>query len=388
MPADAILGLSAKFLKDPHPHKINLSIGVYKNEESQIALFKSVDLAEQILLQEKQNKGYPPIDGEVSFKEEIVKLVLPEVSPNNLYVAHTVGSTSALRLAGELLYIMGIKQIYFSDLTWPNHPQIYQACKIKPITFPYYDKKNFRLDINSIYKTLNEIPPESAILLQLSCHNPTGRDPSTDEWKKIIQIIKERNIFPVIDCAYQGFGQGLQEDIAPLKLLMEQVDQFFLCYSCAKNFGLYGERVGAFIAFDKRGRNLEYLGQNARYAIRANYSTPPIHGGRIVKTILQSTELKQIWMDELKEIRRRIQDLRRQFLASLESKNLPYNFKFIIQDQGLFSLLNFPTDCIKQLREEFGIYILDNGRTNIAGLSKSNMEYITTSIQKVLSKHV
>ena len=221
----------------------------------------------------------------------------------------------------------------------------------------------------------------------MCCHNPTGRDPSLEEWKQLIGIIKDKNLFPVIDCAYQGFGKGLEEDITPFKLLLDTVDQMFVCYSCAKNFGVYGERVGALIAYDKTKKNLDLLDQNARKLVRSNYSTPPLHGARIIKTILKSSELNNLWRNEVKEMRIRIKELRQLFLQSIESKKTGKNFNFVIEDDGLFSLLDFSKDQIIKLRDKYSIYMLENGRINIAGLSLKNIEHITTAFSEVLQNN-
>ncbi len=387
VPPDPILGLAATYKKDPNPNKINLAIGEYRTEEGSISLLKCVYEAEKLLLQEKQNKGYPPIDGEASFKEELLRLVAPFQPAKSFYVAHTVGSTSALRLAGDLLKQMGFQKILMSEPTWPNHPHLFRSSHLEIGTFSYYDSDKNELRMDKICSSLEAASPHTAVLLQLCCHNPTGRDPNLEQWAKIITIIKKKKLFPVIDCAYQGFGQGFNEDILPLQLILEELDEAFLCYSCAKNLGLYGERVGAFIAFDKSQKNIENLGANARVTIRGNYSTPPIHGARIVKTILQSSELRQIWMDELTEMRHRIKELRQLFLKNIEKRNLPQNFKYLIEDQGLFSLLNIAKEDVLKLRAGSGVYLLDNGRINIAGLSQKNMEYVCSSIQQVLIAH-
>lgn len=383
--ADPILGIAAKHRQDPRENKVNLSIGVYKTEESQVAILKCVHEAEKILWEEKNNKGYPPVDGEAGFREEIIKLLSPDDS-EYFYTAHTVGATSALRLSGEIMKIMGIENLYYSDLTWPNHPHLYKEAGLNPVPFKYYDSHTHQLQIDEIYHTLETIPPKSAVLFQMTCHNPTGRDPSEKEWRRIIQIIKDKNLFPVLDCAYQGFGEGIEEDILPLNLLKEAVDQLIVCYSCAKNFGLYGERVGAFIAYDKSKKNLDRIAQNIKKIARSDYSTPPIHGARIVKTILQSTELKQLWVHELNEMRGRVKSLRQLFLKSLQAKNLPCNYEFILQDKGLFSLLEFSLEQIIYLRDEFAIYLLENGRINIAGLCKKNIDFVADAFKKVLEK--
>lgn len=382
---DPILGIAAKHRQDPREEKVNLSIGVYKSEESEIAVLKSVHEAEKILWEQKNNKGYPPVDGEASFRQEIIKL-LSQGDLEYFYSAHTVGATSALRLSGEIMNVMGIKNVYYSDLTWPNHPQLFKEAGLTPIPFEYYDQHSHKLKIDKIYHTLENASPKSAILFQMTCHNPTGRDPSEKEWKNIVQIIKDKKLFPVLDCAYQGFGEGMEEDLLPFNLLKEAVDQMIVCYSCAKNFGLYGERVGAFIAYDKSKITLDRIAQNIKKIARCDYSTPPIHGARIVKTILQSPDLRQLWLRELKEMRERVKNLRQLFLKALQARNLPQNYEFILEDKGLFSLLAFSLEQIIHLRDEFAIYLLENGRINIAGLCKKNIDYVADAFKKVLEK--
>ncbi len=384
---DPILGLVSEFKKDNRKDKLNLTIGVYKSEASEIVVFNSVHQAEKILWEQKNNKGYPPIDGEAPFKEELLKIITLNPDPQHFYLAHTVGATSALRLAGELMKKMGIENVLFSDLTWPNHPHVFAAAGLKPIPFKYYNEQQHTLEIENIYSTLENAPAKSAVLFQVSCHNPTGRDPNFEQWQRITEVIKRKELFLVLDCAYQGFGDGLEEDMAPYQLFLQELDQVFLCYSCAKNFGLYGERVGAFIAYDKQKRSLENLGQNARKLIRSNYSTPPIHGARIVKTILQSSDLKQMWMNELKEMRFRLRHLRQLFSKSLHDHKVFQNSSYLIEDKGLFSLLELSTKQVVQLRKTFGIYLVENGRVNIAALNQQNIEHITLTLKKVLAQN-
>lgn len=380
---DPILGLVPIYQKDPNPNKINLTIGVYQTDQSEITLFKSVYEAEKILLGQKLNKGYAPMDGDPAVRTEILKLTAPNNSADHFYVAHTAGSTSAIRLGGDLLKIMGIENIYIGEPTWPNHQHVFRCSGLKTFSMPYYNYQTHQIEFDQICQALEKIPPKSAALFQMACHNPTGCDPSIQQWKKIIDIVKSKNIFPIIDFAYHGFGQGLDEDILPFQLFIDNVDEVFLCYSFAKNFGLYGERAGGFIAFDRSKKNISLVGDHSKKVIRSFYSSPPIQGGRIIKTVLQSAELKKMWQQELDEMRMRLKSLRELFVKALEKEDFPVNFQFLLRDQGLFSLMGLNENQVLKLRNQSGVYLLDNSRINIAALRPSNMEYVAQSLRKV-----
>ncbi len=382
-PVDPILGLSVLFNEDTNPNKLNLGIGAYKSEDGQVVLFKSVHEAERLIWEEKRSKVYLPIDGDSTFRDEVLKLIYGEYDPKTHYCAHTAGCTAALKISGNILSEMGIKTIFLPDLTWQNHYLLYSLTGLKTEKYPYYDTENKCLRLNEILKTLQNAPENSAVLLQVGCHNPVGRDPSEEEWEQITDLIKEKNLFPILDSAYQGFGDGFEEDAAPIRLFSSKFQQYFLCYSFSKNFGLYGERVGAFIAVDQTGKSTLKVRDNAKHYIRSCYSSPGIHGSRIVKTILQSKDLKETWADELYEMQKRLKTLRRNFVDKLKEKGLE-EYAYIEKDRGLFSLMGLSKEQVIQLREEYAIYIVENSRLNIAALSSTNMDYVAESIKQIL----
>lgn len=385
LPADPILGLSVLFQKDPRAQKVNLGIGAYKSEDGKVTLFESVYQAERMLWEEKRSKGYAPIDGDQTYQQEVLKLIFGQkVDLKTHYAAQTVGCTAALRVSGQLLKTLGYETIFIPEQTWQNHFLIYQSSGLKTEKYPYYDTQTCTLKIDELIKTLENAPENSAVLLQVSCHNPVGRDPTQEQWKKIAEVIENKNLFVVLDSAYQGFGQGLEEDMYPVKLFEEKLERFFLCYSFSKNFGLYGERTGALIAFDSSGQYLEQVASHIRRSIRSFYSSPAIHGARIVKAILQSEDLKSIWESELYDMQKRLKFLRKEFVSILKSHQITRDYNYIIEDQGLFSLMGLSEQQVDELKDQFGIYMVRNGRINIAGLSSKNMDYVASSIKAVL----
>lgn len=383
-PTDPILGLSALFVTDASPHKLNLTIGAYKTEQGQVALLQSVHEAERIILDEKRNKAYPPIDGTKSFRDNVIKLLFKDSDPATFYSAHTTGCTAALRVSGELLREMGITTIFLPDQTWQNHYLVYGQAGLKTESYSYYDNGENRIKLTEMLETLNRAPINSALLFQVSCHNPIGRDPTREQWKQLIDKAKERNVFLVLDCSYHGFGEGLEEDLYPVRLAQSSNTPFFLAYSFGKNFGLYGERVGAFIAYDPTKKRIERIESNVKHVIRGSYSCPPIHGARIVDAILGTKELRDLWELELFEMRKRLRLLRRHFIEALKEAGIQKNYHYIEQDCGLFSLMGLSKEQVVKLREKRSIYILENGRINIAALSSKNMNIVAEGIKDVL----
>lgn len=387
-PADPILGLSVLFQQDSRPNKINLGIGAYKTEDGKVALFQSVHEAERFLWEEKRSKSYAPIDGDYVFQEEVLKLIYgPKLNKKRHLCAQTVGCTAALRVSGELLREMGYERIYIPEQTWQNHFLLYSLAGLKTERYPYYDTEHNQIKMKEMLKVLETAPKNSAVIFQVSCHNPVGRDPNFDQWQQIVEVVKKNNLFPVLDSAYQGFGGGLEEDIYPLFLFEENVDAYFLCYSFSKNFGLYGERVGALLAYDSSEKLIERIRGNIKHFIRSFYSSPSIHGARIVKAILQSEDLKHLWQQELYEMQQRLKVLRKDFVSSLKKTSITKNYEYIEKDQGLFSLMGLSEHQVLALREKHGIYIVKNGRMNIAGLSSKNMDTVSNAIDDILKAH-
>ncbi|MCH9634076.1 MAG: Aspartate aminotransferase [Chlamydiae bacterium] len=379
------MGLTVLFHEDTRPNKVNLGIGAYKSEDGEVVLFQSVHEAERYLWEEKRSKSYLPIDGDIVFKEEILKLIYGQYDPKTHFCAHTAGCTAALKVSGNILTSMGIQTIYLPDLTWQNHYLLYSMSGLKTETYPYFDLEKKTLRLTEILEVLKNAPENSAVLMQVGCHNPVGRDPNEEEWEAITNLIAEKNLFPILDCAYQGFGDGFTEDAYPIRLYSSKFSQYFLCYSFSKNFGLYGERVGAFFGIDKTGQFIDKLRDNTKHFIRGAYSSPGIHGSRIIKTILQSSELKASWEEELSEMQKRLRSLRCHFVEKLKASGISRNYDYIQKDKGLFSLMGLSKEQVIKLRENFGVYIVENSRINIAALSMANLDYVVDAIKQILN---
>ena len=384
-PPDAIFGLAATYKKDPNPDKINLGIGVYKSEESKILLLNCVHEAEKLIVDQKLNKGYFPIEGDTSYAQEVIKLVFDQEFHPYLHGAQTIGCTGALRISGELLKLMGKKQIYIPNYTWGNHTLVYKRAGLNVESYPYYNMEELKVEIDKVCEALEKAPNDSAVLFQVSCQNPAGRDLSLEEWERVADIILKKDLFLILDSAYHGFGDGLIEDMQPVQFLMKKLNQFFLCYSFSKNFGVYGERAGAIVTYDKSKNYLEKLSSNIKICARGAYSNPPLHGSRIIKTVLGSKELNTMWQEELSSMRKRIKDLRKHFVIALDKAKTGRDFSYINIDRGLFSLMGFTLEQIHTLREKYGIYIIDNSRLNIAALTLKRLDYVVNAIKSVTS---
>lgn len=387
-PTDPILGLNVLYKMDPRTDKINLGIGAYKDESEKVALFQSVHEAERLLLDEKRSKSYSPIDGDSTFQEIVLKLIYSDDYTSKTHLcAQTIGCTAALHVSGQLLKAMGIKKVHIPELTWQNHYLIHRSLGFETPSYPYYDPLKNELKWDEIKQYILKASEGEAIVLQVSCHNPVGRDPTEQQWRELAELIKTKKLFPVLDCAYQGFGKGLKEDLFPIHLFNEVLPHYFLCYSFSKNFGLYGERLGAFVAFDRFGQSIEILRSQVKHWIRACYSSPAIHGSRIVTMILQDEGLKNLWQEELLGMQKRLVDLRAAFVHHLNQAGIQKSYEYILDDRGLFSMMGLTREQVVALRENEGIYLVENGRINIAGLSIDQMGKVSESIKKVIESH-
>lgn len=388
-PPDAILGLTEAFKKDPTPHKINLGVGVYKDSRDQTPVLESVKKAEERLLATEKSKTYLPISGSPEYATAVEHMVLSAdsevVAANRVRTAHTPGGTGALRVAGDFLQSLAPgKTIWMSDPTWANHASVFQAAGLQVKSYPYYDAANMRLDFDAMMGTLCTIPAGDAVLLHACCHNPSGMDPDLDQWKAIAATVRARGLFPVFDFAYQGFGDGLQEDAAGLREFLGEGCEMLICSSFSKNFGLYNERTGALSVIGKTADAAERAFSHIKTRIRANYSNPPCHGGAIVTTILGDPALRALWEREVAEMRGRINGMRRLFVNTLKSKGVTRDFSFLTRQKGMFSFSGLTKEQVDTLREKYAIYIVGSGRISVAGMTESNMEALCTAIAEVL----
>ena len=388
-PPDAILGLTDAFKKDTRAEKINLGVGVYKTAENTTPILGAVKAAERLLLESESTKSYLPIPGAAGYCAAVRELLFGaghEIIANDRAVtAHTPGGTGALRVASDFLHTLyPEKQIWVSNPTWANHNAIFMAAGLTVQPYPYYDYENTCLDFDGMLTTLKIVPEGDIVLLHGCCHNPSGMDPDLDQWKAIAEVVYERNLLPMFDFAYQGFGDGLEEDAAGLRHFCQPGKELLICSSFSKNFGLYNERCGAFtiVGADADGAQKAY--SHMKIAIRTNYSNPPSHGAAVAEAILTTPELRQQWEDELAAMRSRIAEMRQSFVDTLARLGVEQDFSFITRQKGMFSFSSLTKDQVNQLREEFAIYIVGSGRINVAGMTPSNMDRLCTAIKAVL----
>ncbi len=384
LPEDPIFGLQAAFLKDTNKNKVNLGIGAYRDALGNPLVFTAVHAAEEWILKNNLNKEYLPIAGEKAYINETAKLVFGEentrLAQGSIFGVQTVGGTNALRVGGELLQN---KTIYIPNLTWANHKQVFTRAGLKVEEYPYYNFSTHTFDFPALSAAIRKIPAGSVIVLHGTSHNPTGLNPSLEQWKILSHLIQDQKILPFIDMAYQGFGSGMEEDAQPLRYFVEQNLDLLVSYTYSKNMGLYGERVGAFFAVAQNREEAEKIGTHIKQIIRSMYSNPPLQGARIATTILQSSELKKEWLGELKSMRERVSEMRTAFVDTLLSKAQNTHFAFMNQGQtGLFSYSGITSEQVLRLRQELGLYLPD-GRINLAGLNWNNMDYVTDALLSI-----
>ncbi|TKI07506.1 amino acid aminotransferase [Martelella alba] len=387
--ADPILGLIELFRADPRPGKINLGIGVYKDETGKTPVLTSVKKAEQYLLENESTKNYLGIDGLPAFAQCTQTLLFgadsPIIADKRACTAQTPGGTGGLRVAADFLTrSTDAKRIWISSPTWPNHRNVFGAVGLELCEYPYYDAAAHVMDFDGMLENLQHAQAGDVVLFHGCCHNPTSIDPTEAQWRILADLSQSKGWLPLFDFAYQGFANGLEEDALGLRIFTENHREMIIASSYSKNFGLYNERVGActLVAADPEaaGRVLSQV----KSGIRANYSNPPSHGAAIVATILGNEALRALWEQELTEMRERIKRMRQLFVSTLQEKGAQQDFSFINQQNGMFSFSGLNKDQVLRLREEFGIYAVNSGRINVAGMTTDNMAQLCEAIVAVL----
>lgn len=390
VPTDPILGLMSEYKADTNPKKVDLSVGVYKNETGDTPVMRAVKKAEKIRLETETTKSYLGLAGDVQYNELMTSLVFGDhatVKANRIKTAQTPGGTGSLRVAAEFIKRSNPNaSIWVTNPTWANHFSIFGAAGLETKEFPYFDFDTMGLKFDEMVSTLNTVPAGDVVLLHACCHNPSGMDLTLEQWQIVADISKKQGFTFLIDSAYQGFGKGLDEDAAGVRLLADQLDELLVCASCSKNFGLYRDRVGAFSVMTATAEQTEIAYSVALNVIRAIYSMPPAHGAAVVANILSNPELRALWEEELQEKRTRINGLRSYIVEKFKEHNVPGNFDFIAKQNGMFSFLGIDKEAIQTLKDDYSIYIVGSSRINVAGVNKSNADYLAKALATVLNK--
>ncbi|GAB4344774.1 MAG: aspartate/tyrosine/aromatic aminotransferase [Gammaproteobacteria bacterium] len=386
---DPILGLTEAFRNDPREGKINLGVGVYKDEAETTPILKTVKLAEQRLLEQESTKGYLSIEGSAPFGKGVQRLLFGAesdiVHQQRARTAHTPGGTGALRVAAEFIARhLPSKRIWVSNPTWANHNGVFQAAGLEVVQYTYYDPEAKEMDFDAMVRDLEGVEPGDVVLLHGCCHNPTGIDPTPAEWQTLAEMSASGGWLPLFDFAYQGFATGLEEDAEGLRTFAARHDELLIASSFSKNFGLYNERVGACTLVAANSDIATAAFSQVKALIRTMYSNPPAHGGAVVTTVLDDPELYGQWEEEVSEMRNRIHEMRALFVRTLKEKGVTQDFGFIERQNGMFSFSGLNPEQVARLRDEFGIYIVGSGRINVAGMTRANMDALCSAIATVL----
>ena len=387
LPTDPILGLMAAYRQDTNPNKIDLGVGVYKDELGNTPVLKAVKKAEAFRLENETSKSYIGLAGDLGFCSKIEQQLLGEhraLLANRVRTAQAPGGTGALRVAAEFVVRCNPNAtVWVTTPTWANHISLFEAAGLTVKEYPYYDYENKGLLFDEMVETLKQVPKGDIVLLHACCHNPSGMDLNLEQWAIVADIAADVGFTPLVDIAYQGFGTGLDDDAAGLRLLAGKVDELIICSSCSKNFGLYRERIGACSIISDTSAVADIANSVLLSVVRSIYSMPPAHGAAIVDTILGSNELTVLWHEELAEMRDRINGLRSLIVDALNTET-DQDFSFIKHQHGMFSFLGINKEQIERLQKEFGIYIVGSSRVNVAGISKANIDYFSKAVAEVL----
>ncbi|MEO0530885.1 MAG: amino acid aminotransferase [Planctomycetota bacterium] len=387
-PVDPILGLTEAFKADPNPEKINLGVGVYQDESGVTPVLPSVVEATKRVVEAETTKSYLPIPGAPEYGAAVQRLLFGAdheiVGSGRAATSHTPGGTGALRVTGDFLkQNLPGATLWLTDPTWANHPAIFAAAGVPTDSLPYFDATTNGLAFDAFLAALEMVPAGDAVLLHGCCHNPSGIDPTLDQWKKIADVLTERGVLPILDFAYQGFGTGIEDDAAGLREFCRPGAELIVCGSFSKNFGLYRERVGAvtFVAADADA--CKTVQSQVKRVIRTNYSNPPAHGAALVRTILDDADLKSQWEAEVAQMRNRINGMRKLLVDKLAASGVEGDYSFITHQRGMFSFSGLSKDQVGRLRDEHSIYIVGSGRINVAGISAANVDRLCQAIAAV-----
>ncbi|MDF0535848.1 aspartate/tyrosine/aromatic aminotransferase [Shewanella yunxiaonensis] len=389
MPADPILGLLSQFREDPRPVKVDLGVGVYKDAHGNTPILACVKTAERIRTETETTKVYIGPAGSDKFNRLICDLAFGEghsvIEQNRVRSVSTPGGTGSLKVAADFIKRCNPNAtMWVSDPTWANHISLFKGAGLKVEAYPYYDQQNNVLKFDEMLAALKLLGPDDVVLLHACCHNPTGQDLSEAQWDQVVEVAAERGFTPLIDMAYQGFGDSLDRDAYGVRKMAAAVDAMLLCASCSKNFGLYRERIGACAVVTKDSVKADIALSVMLHVIRAIYSMPPAHGAALVETILGSAELTQQWHEELAVMRDRINGNRAMLVDKIKAAGVNRDFSFIARQKGMFSFLGITPEQVELLKRDYAIYMVGSSRISVAGITEENVDYLANSIAAIL----
>ncbi len=389
LPADPLLGLSELYRQDPNANKIDLGVGVYKDDAGRAQIMAAVKAAEQRWLAQEDSKAYIAPGGDDEFIQAMANLLLgaenAALADSRLSAIQTPGGSGALRIAAEfILRCNPHATLWLPDPTWVNHEPLLSRAGLTLQTYPYYDHHNHCLDIEALLETLRQVPQGDVVLLHGCCHNPSGADLTPENWQQIAEIAQARGFTPLVDIAYQGYADGLEQDAAGLRLLVDQLPEVLITASCSKNFALYRERVGLFGVISPNWTQAAICQSQALDIVRGYYFVPPAHGAYVVKTLLADSALTLQWQSELETIRQRIQNARELFVAASARLGLEDRFGHIARQKGMFSFLGLTEHQVDYLRRHHSVYMASSSRINLSGINASNLDNLMQALQATI----
>ncbi|MCD8338950.1 MAG: aspartate/tyrosine/aromatic aminotransferase [Burkholderiales bacterium] len=387
-PDDPILGLNEAFKEDPRKEKVNLGIGVYCTEDGKVPLLSCVEKTEKQMAEKGDPHTYLPISGIPDYDSGVQKLLFgPDsevIKDKRAATVQTLGGTGALKEGADFLHsILDDPEVLVSTPTWGNHIAIFEHAGFKVGTYPYYDKATGKIEFDKMIDCLQSLEPKTVILMHACCHNPTGVDPTQEQWDEIVQVCIEKDLIPFLDIAYQGFGKDLDSDAYAIRQFADSGIRFIVASSFSKNFSLYGERVGALTVVCKDEDEAKRVLSQIKSLVRANYSNPPTHGAKIVATVLNDPELTEQWHKDLDEMRDRVKLMRKLLVESLKKQGSKKDFSFIENQNGMFSFSQLTPEQIERLRKDYGVYVVKSSRICVASLNKNNVDYTAKAICEV-----
>ena len=390
-PRDPILGLTEQFIADPNPAKVNLGVGVYFDDQGKLPVLACVAAAEKELLAAPKAKGYLPIDGIAAYDKAVQGLVFgadsEAVRAGRVATVQALGGTGGLKVGADFLKRLrpGVK-VLISDPSWENHRALFANAGFEVESYPYYDPVTRGIRFDAMLAALQAAAPGTIVVLHACCHNPTGCDLVPAQWEQVAAACAARDLVPFLDLAYQGFGEGIQEDGAAVRCFLAHGLSFFVSTSFSKSFSLYGERVGALSVVCGSAEQAARVLSQLKIVIRSNYSTPPTFGAQVVATVLTTPALRTMWEEELAGMRQRIRVTREQLVARLRAAGVTDELEYITRQKGMFSYSGLGKEQMQRLRNEFGVYGLDSGRICVAAINSRNIDAVVAALAQVMRR--